>query len=69
MSCGTKSDQWTAGSRDEWGGGVSGRWSHGGHGGGRGKCGCQRKVTMMQWVIVALLLAVIVLQLKQMRLV
>lgn len=72
-SCGVgKQDGWTAASDSM---GVSGKWSHGGHGhgygGGRGggKCGCQRKLAMTQWVTIGLLVAVLVLQLKQMRMV
>lgn len=75
-SCGVgKQDGWTTADM-----GVSGRWhgggghghgyggGRGGRGGGGGKCGgCQRKLAMTQWVIVALLVAVLVLQMKQMR--
>lgn len=69
-SCGVgKQDGWTSASDTI---GVSGRWhgGHGGYGGGRGggKCACQRKLATSQWVIIALLAVVIVLQLKQMRL-
>lgn len=61
MSCGIKHTS------EDWGG-ISPRWSHhGGGGGGGGKCKCQRKLTMMLWAIIALVLAVIALQMKQMR--